>query len=227
MADFAVWGESLARAMGYDNMQFMDAYYDNQGKLNVEAVEASSLGRAIVKFTEEHADWEGSPADLMSRLNIIAESENLNINGNWWPKSPRSLSRKLKPLTSNLREGMGIDVAFGRVTSGDKKGHHTLTVRKISSLSSLAALSTSQGLKTESSAASDNSDNSFGYVRGDDSQVNQLQQKIFDWGKKPASDNGPRPNNDALNEKPPPRPPFWQNVASTSPPATDDSETNR
>lgn len=148
MADFAVWGESIARAMGYKNMQFMDAYYENIGKQNVEAIESSSLGRAMTKLVDgwykegeggHSCCWQGSPSDLISRLNIVAESENLNTNSRTWPRSPRSLSRRLKPLTSNLREGMGIDVSFGKINSGQKRNTVTLTVRKISPLSPLMA----------------------------------------------------------------------------------------
>jgi hypothetical protein len=29
MADFAVWGEAIVRAMGYGEMEFIYAYYDN------------------------------------------------------------------------------------------------------------------------------------------------------------------------------------------------------
>ena len=50
MADFAIWGESIARAMGYKEMDFINAYYDNIGRQNIEAVESSPLGQAISIF---------------------------------------------------------------------------------------------------------------------------------------------------------------------------------
>jgi hypothetical protein len=37
--DFAKWGEAVARILGYKERQFLEAYYDNIGKQNAEAVE--------------------------------------------------------------------------------------------------------------------------------------------------------------------------------------------
>jgi hypothetical protein len=38
MEDFAIWGEAIARAMGYKDLDFIKAYYENIGKHNVEAI---------------------------------------------------------------------------------------------------------------------------------------------------------------------------------------------
>jgi hypothetical protein len=40
MADFAIWGEAISRAMCYPEMKFIDAYYNNKGRQNIEAVES-------------------------------------------------------------------------------------------------------------------------------------------------------------------------------------------
>ena len=62
------------------------------------------------------------------------------------PKAVNSLSRKLKPLLSNLREGLGINIAIARNTADDKMVRGTyfliiwqapVKVWKISSLFSL------------------------------------------------------------------------------------------
>ena len=50
MADFALWGEAIARAMGYKDLEFIQAYYENIGKQNIEAIENHPLGQAIAKF---------------------------------------------------------------------------------------------------------------------------------------------------------------------------------
>lgn len=39
MADFAVWDEAIARAMGYKPMELINAYNENIGRQNVEAIE--------------------------------------------------------------------------------------------------------------------------------------------------------------------------------------------
>ena len=46
------------------------------------------------------------------------------------PKQPNSLTRRLKPILSNLREGLGIHVVIGRQTTEDsKKKKNTCTIR--------------------------------------------------------------------------------------------------
>ena len=55
MADFTVWGEAIARAMGYEEMEFIKAYNENIGRQNVEAIEALQLAQAIEKFVDS---WE-------------------------------------------------------------------------------------------------------------------------------------------------------------------------
>ena len=52
MADFAVWGEAIARAIGYKPMEFVNAYYENIGRQNVEAIESNPLAQAIEKFVD-------------------------------------------------------------------------------------------------------------------------------------------------------------------------------
>ena len=61
MADFAIWGEAIARAMGYRPMEFIDAYYNNIGKQNIEAIESSPLGQAIEIFVKSWYN-EDTPA---------------------------------------------------------------------------------------------------------------------------------------------------------------------
>ena len=131
MADFAMWGEAIARAMGYKELQFLSVYYDNIGKQNVEAIENSPLGQAIVKLVNEESlrSWQGPLSKALEELNQVSEDNNLDTTSKAWPRAPNSLSRRLKPLLSNLREGFGIDVTITRITTGDKKVRGTRVIR--------------------------------------------------------------------------------------------------
>ena len=62
MADFALWGEAISQAMGNKPLVFLNAYYENIGRQNIEAIEANPLGQAIAKFCNglENKSWEGS-----------------------------------------------------------------------------------------------------------------------------------------------------------------------
>ena len=61
MADLSVWGESIARAMGYNNLEFINAYYENIGKQNIEALESEPLGQVISKFCDDYLDDQQPP----------------------------------------------------------------------------------------------------------------------------------------------------------------------
>ena len=151
MADFAIWGEAIARAMGYKELQFINAYYDNIGKQNIEAIENSPLSQAISKFVRIGEDqnregntssgvpcsWQGPMSNALEHLNAIALENNIDTSKSW-PKAPNSLSRKLKPLLSNLREGLDINVTIIRNTAGNRKvrGMYFLRVSQVSSPSS-------------------------------------------------------------------------------------------
>jgi hypothetical protein len=130
MADFALWGEAIARAMGYKELEFIDAYYGNIGKQNIEAVENHPLGQAIAKFFEKEVEdssqgfWQGSPAELLEQLEKIAQENKINTNQKSWPKEVRWLTRRLNQIRSNLLDGLGIEVIIGRLSSSpeeDKK----------------------------------------------------------------------------------------------------------
>jgi hypothetical protein len=50
MADFPVCGEAIARAIGCKDLEFLEAYYSVLERQNVNAVEATLVGPAIVNF---------------------------------------------------------------------------------------------------------------------------------------------------------------------------------
>ena len=143
MADSAIWGEAIARAMGYKELEFIVVYYGNIGKQNTEAIENSPLGQAIIKWVnswyneEAPCSWQGTMSAGLEELNIVAEKENIDTSKSW-PKAANSLSRALRPLLSNLREGPGISITITRNTAGDRKvrGRNILRVSITSSPSS-------------------------------------------------------------------------------------------
>jgi hypothetical protein len=144
MADSAIWGEAIARAMGYKELEFIRVYYGNIGEQNTEAIENSPLGQATIKWVnswykeEAPCSWQGTMSAGLEKLNIVADRENIDTSKSW-PKAANSLSRALRPLLSNLREGPGINITITRNTTGDRKvrGRNILRVSIISSPSSL------------------------------------------------------------------------------------------
>jgi hypothetical protein len=55
---------------------------------------------------------------------------NIDTNAHSWPKATNSFKKRLKPILSNLREGLGIDVVIDRQTTANSKiKKNTSTIR--------------------------------------------------------------------------------------------------
>lgn len=71
---------------------------------------------------------------LIEKLREFADAN--NIDNSKFPKSPAAVSKRLNKIKSNLREGLGIEVLVGRISSGpgNKKQMNTaiIKIRKIS-----------------------------------------------------------------------------------------------
>ena len=65
MADFALWGESIARVMGYKPLEFINAYYENIGKQNIEVIDSNPLGQTIAKLCETVDEWDGPTSECL------------------------------------------------------------------------------------------------------------------------------------------------------------------
>jgi DNA polymerase elongation subunit (family B) len=66
----------------------------------------------------------------LENLNKVAHAYNIDTtNSKAWPKAANSLTKKLKPILSNLRDGLGINITVYRQTSGDKKKRNTSFMR--------------------------------------------------------------------------------------------------
>ena len=150
MADFAIWGEAIARAMSYKGLEFINAYYENIGKQNIEAIENHPLGLAIARFCEEEVEhnkiWEGSPAELLEHLEAIALNQGINTNQKSWPKEVRWLIRRLNQIRSNLLEGLGIDAQITRFTkTGEGKTNTSfIRIQKITPMNQMSPVNHNQ-----------------------------------------------------------------------------------
>jgi DNA polymerase elongation subunit (family B) len=140
MADFTVWGEAIAIAMGCKPMEFVNAYNDNIGRQNVETIESNPLCQALEKFVEtwyeegKEACWQSSTSKVLERLNKLAQTYGIDTSSKLWPKASNSLTKRLRPILSNLREGLGIHVVISRNTTGKNKNTSTIKIWKESPL---------------------------------------------------------------------------------------------
>lgn len=102
MADFARWGCAIARAIGYSEQDFMDAYNANISSQSDAAIDASPVGTALVEFMDQKEEWNGTAAELLTILEDIAGKLKINVKAKDWPKDPSWLVRRLQLIIPNL-----------------------------------------------------------------------------------------------------------------------------
>jgi DNA polymerase, archaea type len=82
--------------------------------------------------------WEGRAEDLLKALDDIAVSPEFAIDikkARDWPKKANRLTKMLRPMLSNLREGYGISITIESDTTGKKTGTKNtrwIEIRKVS-----------------------------------------------------------------------------------------------
>ena len=125
MAEFAIWGECISRAMGYAEMEFIEAYKRNIGVQNEHVIDTNPFAKAVSllygdiqqdsnirrKFVwdEELQTWSISANGFIQELVRVAIREGLNVGDGRFPHSANKISNQLNYIKSNL-QSFGIDV---------------------------------------------------------------------------------------------------------------------
>jgi len=146
MADFAVWGEAISQALGYEANEFIQIYEENIKGKNEEVVRSHAVAAAVNEFMAEQDTWGGTATELLENLEKVATDLKLDTKDKGWPKAPHVLTRRLKEVISNLRD-VGVNVSFDRV---DKRQVRLERVPKKASEASKASKDyNSKGLNTD------------------------------------------------------------------------------
>lgn len=124
MADWAEWCEVISRCMGEEDNAFINAYTQNIELQTEEIIAGSDLASVIVAHTE---DFDGTSTELLAKLNLYADSNGVDRNNRYWPKTASSLSYHLHLLQRTLRD-VGIEVGEYRDTS-TKNSTRKITIR--------------------------------------------------------------------------------------------------
>ncbi len=104
MVDFAAYGEAIARAMGYKEFEFINAYFRNVEIQNIEIIELNPVGAVTLEFMRSRKYWYGTSTELLEQLEAMADRLKIRLYGNLWPKAPHALSRRLNEVRPNLEE---------------------------------------------------------------------------------------------------------------------------
>jgi len=144
MSEFAEYGEMISRCMGNPGNLFINTYRKNIRLQSQEVIESSVVATTIIELivNRNNEDWIGTPTQLLSDLEYVAESLKINIHGKLWPKSSNVLSRRLNEIKVNLKQvGMEIESSH----DGTKR---ILRIRKISLVSLIPLVEQNQAQNT-------------------------------------------------------------------------------
>ncbi|MGN6346797.1 MAG: hypothetical protein ACTHME_03755 [Candidatus Nitrosocosmicus sp.] len=124
MADFSIWGEAIARSLGYKENEFLKAYYNNIGFQNSEVIESNPLVFSIKKLVEQQQlttslIFEGTPLELLEKLNQIASGEKIDTYQREWPKDRKWVVKRINIIKTNLQKGLGIKISIDRNTKNN------------------------------------------------------------------------------------------------------------
>jgi hypothetical protein len=118
MADYCIWGECVARGLGYEKLAFYQSYMDLQGDQTINALLSDAVGELLISWLQNNEVWktkktlEVSPNILHSELKSMAEGRGYNLRTIKFPGSPTWLTNKLNGLKHSLAE-YGIKVDTG------------------------------------------------------------------------------------------------------------------
>jgi hypothetical protein len=115
MADFALWGEAVARGLGREHGSFMAAYERSRHEATETALESSPLGSMLLKLAPTILNWECSPTEL---FDMLTTKVGRRVAGSAaWPKSTQRFTSELRRLSPQLRMH-GLSMVFSRTYQG-------------------------------------------------------------------------------------------------------------
>jgi len=100
MADFAIWTEAAAPALGWAAGYFLGVYTTNREHAHESALDASPVA-AVVRALADKGRWEGTASELLAALTSAADDFTKKARS--WPTTPRYLGAVLRRLAPNLR----------------------------------------------------------------------------------------------------------------------------
>ena len=85
MADFAVWGEAISQALGYEANEFIQIYEENIKGKNEEGVRSHAVAAAVNEFMANRDNWDDTVTELLENLEKVATDLKLDMKDKSWP----------------------------------------------------------------------------------------------------------------------------------------------
>jgi hypothetical protein len=109
MADFAVLGEAMSMALGNDQGQWLNLYYQNRRDAIRRTIDSSPVAAACRELIETEKSYKGTIQGLFKKLDMYKNDANKSDN---WPRSARGLGdilRRIAPAFRTLGYILSID----------------------------------------------------------------------------------------------------------------------
>lgn len=121
LADFALLGVALEKALGWEQNSFMKDYTDARVESITLAMEHSPVATAIIELIEARAVFDGSYSSLYKDL-----TKNFKPDMAGWPKSAKGLANQLRRQAPALKM-TGIEIIFDPSRKND--GYHIKIIK--------------------------------------------------------------------------------------------------
>ena len=115
MADFAIWGEAVSRAMGYQPLEFFNVYTTRISDLSKSVISENAVAIELIDYLDKNDDFseektlEITPSDLFNTLVERIKARGADPKASRFPGNAIQLSRKLNILKPNF-ETIGIKI---------------------------------------------------------------------------------------------------------------------
>ena len=118
LADWMVWGETIARVLGYDKYEFLVAWALNKETQSYAVISNNSFAVLLIKYAFNkrwELEFKIEPHDLLNELIAFASEIGINYNADKnLPKNSVWLTRKLNMIELDLRvAGLVLDKSKG------------------------------------------------------------------------------------------------------------------
>lgn len=138
MADFAAWVVAAEPALPWDSGGFIAAYSGMREDAVSLALEEDTIAQGVIRLVKDEP-WEGTATDLLAALEELAGTKITASKS--WPKSPRTLSNRLRRAATFLRQGANIEIEFERQP---RSGKRLIRISKQNSVSTVTSVAREQ-----------------------------------------------------------------------------------
>lgn len=142
MADFCVWGESIARVIGASNGEFMTDYATILDESNTKAAESHALVEYIFHIMEQIPEGKAAPPvalnptikEFYNSAKSWAISEEYDVTSQFsnFPKSPSKVRPYMDRIKGFLRTlGYNVNVGKRDFTQSENRGRVRITITRL------------------------------------------------------------------------------------------------